>query len=165
MLITLEGCDATGKTTLVNALAKRLDYDVVKGSSFEITGGKNQDELFESFMELTTLDNTILDRYIYSNEVYAPLYSDYACLNDEQRRFIEREVQGATLIIYLSAPVEVIKERFRTRGEDYVDEDKIETILHSYEQSLSKSNLEILRYDTSQLTTDEIVESIILNIN
>ena len=165
MLLIACGCDTTGKTTLVNALAERLDYDVVKGSSFEITGGKNQEELFEAFMELTALENTILDRYIYSNEVYSPLYNDYSCLNDEQRRFIEREVQGATLIIYLSAPVEVIKERFRTRGEDYVDEDKIETILHNYEESLNKSNLTILRYDTSQSTTEEIVESIIEYIN
>ena len=114
MLIILEGMDCTGKTTLANKLSEKLGFSIVKGSSFEQAKSGNE-ALFAGFLELTKLKNTILDRFIYSNEVYAKIYEDYSILTDEQRRFIEREITGSALLIYLTAKNEVLIERLGER--------------------------------------------------
>jgi gluconate kinase len=151
------GCDGTGKTTLVNKLSEVTGMPVVRGSSFELTANKNQDELFESFKSLLKYDNVIFDRFIYCNEVYAPLYKDYSCLSDSQRREIEADLPEGSELIYLVAEKETIINRFNTRGEEYVKEDKIETILSSYEESLSKTTIPVSKFNTTHLSTEEIV--------
>ena len=76
VLIKVIGCDASGKSTFIEALSKELGYPVKKGSSFELAK-KSQDELFEFFKANQELENTILDRDFYCNLCYAPLYKDY----------------------------------------------------------------------------------------
>lgn len=154
------GCDATGKTTLINALSEKTGMKVMRGSSFELTANKNQEELFESFLELIDYENVIFDRFIYCNEVYGPIYNDYSCLSDSQRRQIELLLEDGSEIIYLTAEKETIIERFRTRGEEYVNEDKIDAILEGYELSLSKTLLPVQRFNTTYLSTEEIIEMI-----
>lgn len=161
MIIITEGIDCSGKSTLIEALAKEIGYEVQQGSSFSITANKTEEELFEAFMSFTKLDNIILDRYMYSNLVYAPLYNDYACLSDEHRKFIEREIKGDTLLVYLCADKSTIAQRFKTRGEEYVDESKITAILDGYDAQLGKTSLDFLIYDTSYLETNDIVKSIV----
>ena len=160
MLIIIEGTDCTGKTTLANKLSNELGFPILKGSSFE-SARCTQDELFEKFMAFTKLENTILDRFIYSNEVYAPMYEDYACLSDEQRRFIEREIKGETLMIYLYAHIDVLQERLQVRGDDYVTADKFKILKSSYLNAISKSkHIEIWAYNTGETDTDEIVRNV-----
>lgn len=165
MIIITCGCDATGKTTLIEQLSKELNYNIVKGSSFQITGNKTNKELFESFTDLLETDNVIFDRYIYSNYVYAPLYEDYSVLTEEQVRFIERELKGDAIVIYLTASTETIKQRFETRGEEYVSIDEIDKIKLGYEKVLMHSDLPVYTYNTSIISTEEIVEDIMDILN
>lgn len=165
MILIIVGVDCSGKDTLIEELHKRTGYDVHRGSSFNLTHGKSQDELFESFMSFTKMNNIILNRYYMCNHVYAPLYNDYAQIREEDMRFIERELQGDALVIHLYADEDVIKLRFKTRGEDYVDECKIKTILESYDKFVEECELDVLSFDTGIKTSTEIADIIMDHIS
>jgi len=157
------GTDCSGKTSLVNMLSDITEFKVVKGSSFQHSQC-SQDELFEKFLEFTKLDDVIFDRFTFCNEIYAPMYDDFAMLSDKQRRFIEQEMKDKATIIYLYADDEVLEERFNNRGDDYVPLDKIKYAKGKYEESLSKvKDLKVVKFDTGKMTTKEIVEQILLN--
>ncbi|MDC6267222.1 hypothetical protein [Lysinibacillus fusiformis] len=157
------GTDCSGKTSLVDMLSDITEFNVVKGSSFQHSKC-TQDELFNKFLEFTKLDDTIYDRFTYCNEVYAPMYDDFAMLSDEQRRFIEKEMKDKATIIYLYADDEVLEERFNSRGDDYVSLDKIKYAKGKYEEALHNvEHLEVVKFDTGKMTTKEIVEQILLN--
>lgn len=158
MVIIVTGIDCSGKTTLIEQLSKRMNYEVVRGSSFQLTANKTNDELFKTFLELTKLENVIFDRFSFCNFVYAPLYEDYSQLTIEQIRLIEQNLPKGSRIIYLTADKETIIERFNTRGEEYVSEDKIDAILKGYEEVLENTTLQIDKFNTTYMSTDEIVE-------
>lgn len=157
------GCDAVGKTTLIEELSKRTGLPIVKGSSFEMTDGKTNDELYKAFIELTKMDNVIFDRFSYCNYVYANTFPDYASLELVQLRLLEFLMNSDEVtLIYLVADIETIIERFKTRGEDYVAPEQVEGIIKLYEEALENSLLNVNTFDTTEMTTDEIVD-IILN--
>lgn len=157
------GTDCSGKTSLVDMLSDITEFKVVKGSSFEHSKC-TQDELLKRFLDFTKLDDVIFDRFTFCNEVYAPMYDDFAMLSDEQRRFIEREIKDKATIIYLYADDAVLEQRFNIRGDDYVTLDKIKYAKGKYEESLSKvKDLKVVKFDTGKMTTKEIVEQILLN--
>ncbi len=159
------GSDCSGKTTLIEKLRQALNYKVIKGSSFEQSSCSNE-ELYKKFDDMASLDDVIFDRFIYCNEVYAPLYKDFAMLSDEQRRQLEVKMKDKATIIYLEAELETLIERMNKRGDDYVTIDKLAKIKESYNESMSKvEGLEILKYNTTYLETDEIVSSILEKIN
>ena len=165
MIVIVTGCDATGKTTLIERLAEELDYIVLRGSSFELTAGKSNEELFGTFNNIINVDNVIFDRFTYCNYVYAPLYDDYSVLTEEQVRFIERELKGSAIVIHLTADTETIKNRFETRGEEYVSVDKIDTIKLGYNKVLAKAELPVYTYNTSVISTESIVEDVLDLLN
>lgn len=157
------GTDCSGKTSLVEMLSDITEFKVVKGSSFQHSNC-TQDELFNKFLEFTKMDNVIFDRFTYCNEVYAPMYDDFAMLSDVQRRFIELEMKDKSTIIYLYAEDEVLEKRFNSRGDDYVSLDKLKYAKGKYEEALHKvEHLEVVKFDTGKMTTKQIVEDILLN--
>lgn len=157
------GTDCSGKTSLVDMLSDITEFKVVKGSSFEHSKC-TQDELFDKFLEFTKLDDVIFDRFTYCNEVYAPMYDDFAMLSDKQRRFIEQEMKNKAIIIYLYADDDVLEQRFNSRGDDYVSLDKLKYAKGKYEEALHKvEHLEVVKFDSGKMTTKEIVEQILLN--
>jgi len=168
MYIVIEGCDAVGKTTLIEALQEKLRWNVLKGSSFEHAQCKDDKELFNKFDDLideslNSMKDTIFDRFIYSNEVYATLYKDYAILTDEQRRKIEYWINHCTAIIYLYADPDIIKSRLTSRGDDYVKTDMIEPILTEYNKSLMQvdKKIPIYSFDTGFYSTENMVDYIV----
>lgn len=170
-ILIIEGCDASGKSTLIKELSKMLpDYVVKKGSSFEHSTCTQQ-QLAQKFYEminesedelLSWDEHIIFDRFIYSNEVYASLYEDYAILSHTERRAIEYDISLEATIIYLYASPEVLTERLNTRGDAYVKADRIPAILAKYDQSLLQvdKNIPILSFDTEAMSTMEIVQEI-----
>lgn len=167
MNIYLEGSDATGKTTLANILSNELEMLIVKGSSFELATSTNE-ELYSHFKKVANLNNAIVDRSIWSNKIYATLYNDYTILTNEQRNNIEEKMkQNGDIIIYLTAPEEVIIDRLNERGDDYVSPDMIKPILEEYKSTMSEAvqnNLNVFFFDTNQHSSEDIAEIIISKI-
>lgn len=168
-IIIIEGCDAAGKSTLIEALSSKLkNFVVKKGSSFEHSQC-DQNELFFKFREMLGLeegsivdDNIIFDRFVYSNEVYASLYDDYAILSDDQRRRIEKAIDHETLVVYLYASPEELQKRLNERGDDYVKADRIPAILAKYNESLLKitPKIDLISFDTEVNSTEQMVQHI-----
>lgn len=164
-LLAVCGSDCSGKTTLINRLQESLNWEVVKGSSFELSSCSNE-ELYQKFEEMTHFENVIFDRFIYCNEVYAPLYKDFALLTDDQRREIESKISNRVIIIYLEAEMDTLIERMNLRGDDYVTVDKLAEIKEKYNESISKiKNVEVLKFNTTYKSTDSIVNDILARLN
>ena len=161
-MIILEGNETTGKTTVSSKIKEKLGWSVIKGSSFEQSQCTNT-ELFNKFLHMVTTDNDniIFDRFIYSNLVYADLYNDFAILSSTQVRLIEEEMKRKNVkTFYLWASLPTLKQRLRERGDEYVEEDKLESINEKYEDVLrGKDN--VYWVNTERYNSDEIVEIIL----
>lgn len=160
MLIILEGNECCFKTTVAEKLSKQLNIPIIKGSSFEFSQCTNE-ELFKRFKELAELDNVIIDRFIYSNQVYATLYDDFAILTDEQRHYIEDMIRHKSRVYYLFADNEVIEERITQRGDDYVDVSMVKKINEFYSEIMLDAMVRVISYDTNDWNSDEIVEELV----
>ncbi|MCY8466961.1 AAA family ATPase [Bacillus atrophaeus] len=159
-MIILEGTDCCYKSTVADKLSKELGYPVIKGSSFELATSGNE-KLFDHFNKLADEDNVIIDRYIYSNLVYARKFKDYSILTEEQQRAIEKKIRDKAKVIYLHADPKVIKQRLRERGDEYINDRDIEPVLELYNQVIDDMGLHMNSWDTNEWNSDEIVEDII----
>lgn len=159
-MIILEGTDCCYKSTVADKLSKELGYPVIKGSSFELAKSGNE-KLFEHFNKLTDEDNVIIDRYIYSNLVYAKKFKEYSILTEEQQRIIEGKIRDKAKVIYLHADPKVIKQRLLERGDEYINDRDIEPVLELYREVMSNAGLHTYSWDTGQRDSDDIVEDLI----
>ncbi|WP_332274886.1 AAA family ATPase [Bacillus velezensis] len=159
-MIILEGTDCCYKSTVADKLSKELGYPVLKGSSFELAKSGNE-KLFEHFNKLADEDKVIIDRYIYSNLVYARKFKDYSILTEDQQRAIEEKIRYKAKVIYLYADPKVIKQRLRERGDEYINDQDIEPVLELYREVMSDVGLHTYSWDTEQWNSDEIVEGLI----
>ncbi|MCY8499398.1 deoxynucleoside kinase [Bacillus atrophaeus] len=158
-MIILEGTDCCYKSTVADKLSKEFGYPVIKGSSFELATSGNE-KLFDHFNKLADDDNVIIDRYIYSNLVYARKFKDYSILTEEQQRAIEKKIRDKAEVIYLHADPKVIKQRLCERGDEYITERDIEPVLGLYREVMSNAGLYTYSWDTGQWDSDEIVEDL-----
>jgi thymidylate kinase len=162
MIIVFEGVDGVGKSSIAKKLSEKLGFPVIKGSSFE-QAKCTRDELFNKFYDmLFDYDDLILDRYIHSNVVYAPLYEDFAMISKGELRFLESQLElYDAIVIYLKADPEIIKQRLQKRGDEYISADKIEEISQRYDEIFGETNLKHYVIDTGKYSVDEIVEMIL----
>ncbi|MCY7933936.1 deoxynucleoside kinase [Bacillus spizizenii] len=159
-LIILEGPDCCFKSTVAAKLSKELKYPIIKGSSFELAASGNK-KLFEHFNKLGDEDNVIIDRFVYSNLVYAKKFKDYSILTEQQLRVIEDKIKSKAKVVYLHADSNVIKERLSERGDEYIEEQDIDPILGLYREVMNNAGLHTYSWDTGQWGSDEIVEDLI----
>lgn len=165
MNIVLCGSDGTFKTTIANKLSSKLNLPINKGSSFELSTGSNK-ELFE-FSKGVIADKKyqITDRFIYSNRVYATLYPEYTVLTDTQREKIENKIKKTgSIVIYLVASPDIIINRIKERGDEYITTDEIPSILRLYNIAMTDAvdnGVIVYTYDTGVLSSDKIVEQIL----
>lgn len=163
MNIVLEGSDATFKTTIANMLGKQLDMKVLKGSSFELSKCTNE-ELYSFFDELTDLNNSVIDRHIYSNQVYASLYSGYAILTPEQLEKIEQKMMENTVVVYLKGDAEIVSKRLDKRGDEYIEPHEVSDILKEYHKVMEEAmtnGMTVISFDTGKLSSNEIVDQVV----
>lgn len=163
MMIILEGSDACFKSTIANKLSERLDLPVVHGSSFELAECDNE-ELYAHFNKLAQADNVIYDRLIYSNQVYATMFTDYAILSTEQRHKIEEKIKDKAVVIHLYAEEDVIVDRLGSRGDEYINKTHIHDILNGYELAMREAaynGIAVVGFDTGEFTSNQIVDCIV----
>lgn len=134
MIIILEGCDCVGKSTFAEKLAERTGFEVVKGSSFEISE-LGADGMFEHMMALLDRKNIIIDRFFYSNIVYGFMYN-YPVMSIDQYLELCDKMNEKALLVYLSAPTPVLQERMEKRGDDMIKVDEIGYIKEAYRDVL-----------------------------
>lgn len=158
-MIILEGNECCFKTTISDKLTKKLGWKYVKGSSFELAQC-TQEELFTRFME-NALSNTnvVIDRFIYSNLVYADIYQDFMKINKSQQRMIESILEAKEAkVVYLYADIDVLTNRMNERGDEYIGVDRLQDIDDKYNDVMSNTDMKYISVDTGKMTSDEIVD-------
>lgn len=166
--IILEGSDASRKSTIAHKLTKRLSGSkYVHGSSFENAKTDNE-TLFKGFMELAKHDSDqqlILDRFIYSNLVYASIYKDYSIIDRDQALAIQAAM-GESLLVYLYASEDELIRRMKERGEDEVKPSEVSKILAKYDEVIVRAESDGVRtlyLNTEYLSSDQCVQIILDN--
>lgn len=128
-VVVLEGCDGTGKTTLVTALADRHGYVIVhSGRTPDGTGLATRYRAI-----LATPGKIVLDRSFISELVYGPLDHGRSRLTIPAATDLAQRVaaRGGVLVHLTSSP-EIIIARLRTREEPVAAAERIRTIIDAY---------------------------------
>lgn len=131
-IIVLEGCDCVGKTTFAEMLSEKTGYEIVKGSSFEISE-LGADGMFEHMMDLLDRDNIIIDRFFYSNLVYGKIF-DYPMMSPAQYDSLVEKLDKKALLLYLHTSEGAIQYRMKKRGDDMIKAENIGDILLEYKE-------------------------------
>jgi thymidylate kinase len=163
-MVIFEGSDAAGKSTLELELQNRLNWDIIKGSSFELAKKAN-DELFNHFKEVTLNNpNAIIDRWAISNYIYADIFKDYTRITDQQLQYLESLIEANNdTIVYVRADPEVIKHRLRQRGDEYIEEKDVDSIIKAYDNLFHNAKFKYIEIDTSTGTDPTILADFLVN--
>lgn len=143
MLIILEGCDGSGKSTLVELLSK-LSYDGVE-IIHATQETPNTVEWFNNILDAAKTRNIIMDRSFWGQFVYQKPQERHLTFEDlkelEQRLFNE----GGKLI-YVYAPERVINRRLKKRDENTAL--PVRTILRKYKSMCKHANCPVIWYNS-----------------
>lgn len=157
MLIILEGCDATGKTTLAKMLAPLLNAQIVHST----TETPNDYRYFDNLIRASEYTNIIADRFCYSQFVYQdeddrplayhkiyPINEPERCVDSSWDALRELEcdlLRNNAKVIYCYADAGVVAERMIARGEDPI---AIDEILCGYRDLWKKTLIQPIWYKT-----------------
>lgn len=160
-IIIIEGCDCAGKSTLAQELHKITGYEIVKGSSFEISQ-LGPEGMYKHMMQLLDRNNIIIDRFYLSNLVYGELYG-YPMMKEYQFGDLTAKAELKALNVYVTAPEQVLKNRMRNRGDDKVKENEIASILAKYEEGMRNHLTNqplVLRVDTGHVKAEKFASTV-----
>lgn len=131
MNIIVEGSDASGKSVFIGNLEKLTGKKVIRGGSFDIAqmGGDGMFEWYKTLLENN--NDTIFNRFFYSNIVYGKLYN-YPMMTEEQYAELNDLVSQNAVVYYLDAKTETLVKRIEKRGDDMVKSNDIPAIQKGY---------------------------------
>jgi hypothetical protein len=149
MFIVVEGTDASGKTSLISAVEKEVrkrypERSITmfhKGRPLEETRRWVLNDYVTSYENINFSSETIIsDRWHWGEITYAPLkrshtnLDGYGLLGKAGWRWTELFMLSRGVAeFWLYQPLDVIKSRLSSRGDDFVDESELEEILGQYE--------------------------------
>lgn len=157
-IIHCSGMDCTLKTTLCGKLSTILNCDVQHfDKPKNLEDGKRQ--YFGFLNEIYKQNDIICDRYHDGEHIYAPLYRGYE--SDYLNDFESQLRTYPYLFINTTADINVILERIKLRGEDFVKEEHYQTVLDLFERYLEKQSMPYIKIDTSNADIDQYIERIL----
>lgn len=132
--IIVEGVDGAGKSTFADRLSKEINFDIIQGSSFEIAA-KGVDYMYQHMDNLLDMERVIIDRFYLSNYIYARLF-DKKKLSNKQIVNLTQKSLDKTITILLLPSYDLIVNRLRVRGDEYVETKDVRQILDKYNDLL-----------------------------
>ena len=142
MLIVLEGCDGSGKSSLAELLARLIPDTEIIHATRETP---NTREWFEKIMDDAKTRNIIMDRAFWGQFVYQrpeERHMGFSDLADLEKRL---EAEGGKLI-YVYSPERVIKRRLNKRGE--IPSLPINSLLRRYKSLCKFSRCPVIWYNS-----------------
>lgn len=155
MFIIVEGPDGSGKSTLIESLLKTYPNSIRHHF-----GKPETEEAAYNYWKVyaTTIENadptqvTILDRSWYSDLVYGPLFRNKCEMEMQHVKLLESHVltHGGGMVIYCTAPTNILWNRCKQCGEDYVlSKEMLAKVSAAYDTVMtSHCGLTVLRYYT-----------------
>lgn len=166
MLIILEGPDGAGKSTLAKRLVKSIKH-ADPCSKIDVLHAKppQRHPLDEYVRPLTSYrPNTgvhvICDRWHWGESIYPMILGRQTQYTSSVHRFTEWFLlsRGA-VVIYLTAPDEILRKRLTTRGDDLITEDIIDQIRTAY-TLFARSNTQLPTLTRSANMDDAFIDSL-----
>ena len=167
LVILVDGIDCSGKSTLVESLGKKFPGIVIKPnyrpkdkSDKEISKYKRHAYAVMEFINQNRKDLfIILDRFYSSELVYSKVKRKYDAFDDMSYTRIERSLASLPhLYIYCAPSKEVIIERLKTRGDDYINEKDVDKLYQRYEYFYENTKLTKIKIDTSKSIDSLLLE-------
>lgn len=125
--VVLEGCDGAGKTSIAKALV-RASSDFRK--VVHVSNPSSLEEGRETFSELVAVLNAsrglVYDRAQVGERVYSPIKRGYY---PEYMDALDRQVGRRTLFVLVTAPSEVLHERY---DGEFITEDEIDEVAERF---------------------------------
>lgn len=149
-LIIVEGPQGAGKTTLVNKLSKRYGFPVIHRAAppAKHTDPKVVEEWFADALHMRSPTGLILDRWVYSNRVYARLLKNQPLLPPDAVRALERKVvdaYGRHATIFLTSNATTLARRIARRDKPTMaplrDPVLIGKVVKAYEKQFNDCSL------------------------
>ena len=153
MLIVIEGCDGTGKTTFANVLADlirmRLPQDEVRILHY---GPPVRHPLEEYELDLEWYrpgcgTHLIIDRLHWGEAIYGPLYRGKSLLGRAGILHVDLflSARGGVAVL-LHPPVGEIRRALTRRGEDYLKSEHVDRVANEYLEMLVWSSMPRMGY-------------------
>lgn len=141
MLIVLEGCDGSGKTTLAKMLATLFDASIVHCT----TKTPNDYEYFRRIIESSKTKNIIADRFCYGQFVYQ---------TEEERKLdlpmlykLEASMLSVNAkVIYMDTSAEYAYYKLQNRGDTQQTCEELKEHIKGFNKIFELSSLRVYRY-------------------
>lgn len=161
-MVIVEGCDATGKTHLVNSLKEALGWRTIKDSF-----NRNGIPSYLDFVLQNPEHNIIADRFLYGEYVYPIVKRDgRPPLRREEQHLIERVLlMQPSVLIYCETHRDRIADTFDTRGEDFVTKADIDLILELFNERYELSLLPKMRYNWASDDPKQVLDFVLTEVN
>lgn len=167
--IIVEGCDASGKTTIQEVMMEIIRHSFIVHTSAPTKGNFKEyfSSLLDKLMEFMDIINQpiFLDRFHIGELVYGSIFRPETIDEVVEKRLYDMEnnlLRQDVKILYVTASPETIVKRIQNRGDWYVKVSDVEDILARYEKALAKSKLPIFRLDTTNNYSPEDIKKLIL---
>ena len=137
MVYIFTGCDRSGKTTLAKRLSKELNGEYIHFSAPKsLEDGKKE---YYNFISSINDKTYILDRFYECEDIYAPIYRNYSLnYQDDIEQLLNCH---NVMFIYVKTPLDIIKERIKKCGENFVKWDDLQKVIDNYELFFAKTKI------------------------
>lgn len=165
MIIIIEGCDKSGKTTLAKTLAARVGYD------YYHAGISSEKDLFHKYTKIiqSIQRPTIVDRFYPSELVYGPLIRGFSRLKFSQFQELNKLIKlRMGLYIHCFADIPTITARFKEQDEKLLSISLIPEVLKQYQIVAThiSNELSVFNFDSGliQSKVAENTEKLVLKL-
>ena len=146
--VIIEAPDLSGKTTLIEALKNKIPSGVqIKLWTKPKDGSQESlDYIYGVYnkMLVATKDkdvNWIFDRFIYSQMAYS-YKREHDDMDAEELRLLDIKLEkDRALYVYVDVPLETLKDRLKSRGDEHITEDDLSILKERYEKIWEDTNI------------------------
>lgn len=141
-MIILEGVDKAGKTTLAQRLHKDLGLEIKK------SGIPKGNPIPDYILDIqNTRKPVIWDRFIYGEIPYSIVKHRRRYMYEFELLMLElMAMRFPSILVYVRPPREVVLERLKVEGDDYVNVGEVSQLYEEYDEVTCRAHLPIFEY-------------------
>ena len=158
MIIIVDGCDLSGKTTMIEKLSKHYNNGLIIKNSFRPKLQTDSAKIITQYIKMLKLclqwdkENPdqliILDRFFPSQGVYSFLRKVDEMGSPDLLLLEKTCINHNIGFIYLDTPIEELRVRYKERGDDFIDFNQLKTIHDRYTIFTNNTKLKTLKLNT-----------------